>query len=116
MRSDEHWQARRPYWLKWVRKSGDQQGITMTPKKPQEKKRPIRTNIDQAKRLVRIVIGCTVLLLGLAMVVLPGPAIIVIPVGLAILATEFVWAKRLMARFTDGANAIRKKYPKNRRN
>jgi len=87
----------------------------MTTSNPQNKKRPIRTSIDQAKRLVRIVIGFTVVLAGLAMVVLPGPAIIVIPLGLAILATEFVWAKRLMARFTDGANPIRNKYSKNRR-
>ncbi|MDA3971363.1 MAG: hypothetical protein PF442_08425, partial [Desulfobulbaceae bacterium] len=39
----------RPSWLKWVRKGEDQQGITMTSSKPREKKRPIRTNIDQAK-------------------------------------------------------------------
>ena len=30
------------------------------------------------------------------MIVLPGPAVVVIPVGLAILATEFVWARRLL--------------------
>ena len=30
------------------------------------------------------------------MIVLPGPAIIVIPVGLGILATEFIWARRLL--------------------
>lgn len=48
------------------------------------------------KRAVVAVIGFTVLLIGLAMVVLPGPAIVVIPLGLAILATEFVWARRLL--------------------
>jgi len=37
-------------------------------------------------------------LLGLAMIVLPGPAIVVIPAGLAILATEFIWAKRWLAK------------------
>jgi uncharacterized protein (TIGR02611 family) len=49
------------------------------------------------KRIKRILIGIaggTVLLLGIVMIFLPGPAIIVIPAGLAILATEFVWAKR----------------------
>jgi uncharacterized protein (TIGR02611 family) len=50
------------------------------------------------RRAVVAVIGFTVLLIGLAMVVLPGPAVIVIPLGLAILATEFVWAKRLLER------------------
>ncbi len=51
----------------------------------------------QARKLVIFVIGVTVLLIGVAMIVLPGPATIVIPIGLAILATEFVWAKRLLA-------------------
>jgi tellurite resistance protein TerC len=35
------------------------------------------------------------------MLVLPGPAIIVIPAGLAILATEFAWARRLLHRARD---------------
>ena len=45
------------------------------------------------------------------MVVLPGPAIVVIPLGLAILATEFVWARRLLqkARATIARNGTRKK-------
>ena len=50
------------------------------------------------RRAVVAVIGFTVLLIGLAMVVLPGPAVIVIPLGLAILATEFVWARRLLEK------------------
>lgn len=50
------------------------------------------------RRAVVAVIGFTVLLIGLAMVILPGPAIVVIPLGLAILATEFVWARRLLER------------------
>src|ERR1041384_1706154 len=42
--------------------------------------------------------GFTVLLIGIAMMVLPGPAIVVIPLGLAILATEFVWARSLLKK------------------
>lgn len=45
------------------------------------------------KRIGIAVIGTTLLLLGLAMVVLPGPAFIVIPLGIAVLATEFAWAR-----------------------
>ena len=45
-----------------------------------------------AKRVIVGVVGTTVLLFGIALLVLPGPAFIVIPVGLAILATEFAWA------------------------
>jgi hypothetical protein len=47
-----------------------------------------------ARRVVVGVVGGTVLLIGLALVFLPGPAFIVIPLGLAILASEFAWARR----------------------
>jgi tellurite resistance protein TerC len=50
------------------------------------------------RKLIIGIIGGTVLLIGVALIVLPGPAIIVIPVGLAILATEFAWAKRALIR------------------
>lgn len=52
--------------------------------------------LRQARRLVVAVVGSTVLLIGIALLVLPGPAFVVIPVGLAILATEFAWARRLL--------------------
>jgi len=55
-------------------------------------------NVPWLRKAIVSVIGFTVLLIGLAMTVLPGPAIIVIPLGLAILATEFVWAQRLLKR------------------
>ena len=44
------------------------------------------------------VIGGSIILVGLIMIVLPGPAIIVVPVGFAILATEFAWARRVWRR------------------
>jgi Putative transmembrane protein (PGPGW) len=50
------------------------------------------------RKLIIALIGGTVLLIGVALIVLPGPAFIVIPIGLAILATEFAWAKRAVAR------------------
>jgi uncharacterized protein (TIGR02611 family) len=53
-------------------------------------------NIKWLRRAIVGVIGFTVLLVGVAMIVLPGPAFLVIPLGLAILATEFVWAKALL--------------------
>lgn len=54
--------------------------------------------LRQAKRLIIAIIGFTVLGIGLAMIVLPGPAFIVIPIGLGILATEFVWARNLLKK------------------
>ncbi len=58
-------------------------------------------NIRWLRRAIVAVVGFTVLLVGIAMIVLPGPAFIVIPLGLAILATEFVWAARLLQRARD---------------
>ena len=42
--------------------------------------------------------GFLVLLTGLAMVVMPGPAVVVIPIGLAILSLEFIWAEQLLEK------------------
>jgi hypothetical protein len=55
---------------------------------------PELTAMKRIKRIIVAVVGGTVLAVGLALVVLPGPAFIVIPAGLAILAMEFAWAKR----------------------
>ena len=55
-------------------------------------------NYHVAKRVVVVVIGGTVTLVGLVLIVLPGPAFVVIPVGLSILATEFLWAKRWLRK------------------
>jgi len=63
--------------------------------------------VKQAKRLIIAVIGFTVLLTGLAMIVLPGPALVVIPIGLAILATEYVWARRLLDRVKSSASSVK---------
>lgn len=50
------------------------------------------------RKLIIALIGGTVLLIGIALIVLPGPAFIVIPIGLAILATEFTWARRAVVK------------------
>ena len=52
------------------------------------------TLVKRVKRVIVLIVGGTVLALGIALIVLPGPAFIVIPAGLAILAVEFEWARR----------------------
>ena len=64
------------------------------------------TTIKTARRVAIAIIGGTVVLLGLVMIVLPGPAILVIPAGLAILGTEFAWARWLLKRIRARTNAI----------
>jgi len=48
------------------------------------------------KRIGIAIGGGAVLLVGIAMIVLPGPSVLVIPMGLAILAIEFAWARHLL--------------------
>ncbi len=63
---------------------------------------------SQAKRLIKIVFGFTLLIIGIILIVLPGPATVVIPSALAILATEFVWARKLLKKFDTGVkNGLR---------
>ncbi|SJZ66528.1 TIGR02611 family protein [Trichlorobacter thiogenes] len=52
--------------------------------------------LRKARQLVVAVVGVTVVIIGIIMIFTPGPAIVVIPLGLGILATEFVWAKDLL--------------------
>ncbi len=56
-----------------------------------------------AKRWIMIVFGFTLLLIGtlLAIPGVPGPGILVIWAGLAILAVEFIWARKLLKKFKD---------------
>jgi uncharacterized protein (TIGR02611 family) len=60
--------------------------------------RIVRMGVRSARRIVIGVVGLTAVLVGIALLVLPGPAFLVIPIGLGILAIEFEWARRLLRR------------------
>ncbi|MBI4218256.1 MAG: PGPGW domain-containing protein [Elusimicrobia bacterium] len=51
-----------------------------------------------ARRMIVLVFGGTLLLLGIVLIFLPGPALLILPVALAVLGSEFVWARRLLKR------------------
>jgi uncharacterized protein (TIGR02611 family) len=55
----------------------------------------------RVKRIIVGIVGFTILVIGVFLLVLPGPAFLVIPLGLGILATEFVWAKKLLRKVKD---------------
>lgn len=61
------------------------------------------------RKLLVGIMGGTVLLIGIIMIVTPGPAIIVIPAGLAILATEFAWAKHYKNRLEEKWAQLRRR-------
>jgi uncharacterized protein (TIGR02611 family) len=58
------------------------------------------------KRSAVTIVGAALLALGLAMMVLPGPGILVIVAGLAVLATEYVWARSLLRRARNQAEKV----------
>jgi len=72
----------------------------------------MRFGLESRPRLRRFLIGTigfSVVLIGLVMIVLPGPAILIVPLGFAILASEFAWARRVWRRGTILVSRIRGK-------
>ncbi|MGH9743887.1 MAG: PGPGW domain-containing protein [Candidatus Acidiferrum sp.] len=63
--------------------------------------------VEQVRRLSRIIAGFTLLLIGIVMLITPGPGWLVIFLGLGLLAAEFVWAKRLMDRMKKEGGRVR---------
>ncbi len=60
-------------------------------------------------RVLYVVVGFTVLGAGLAMLLLPGPAFIAIPIGLALLSLEFAWAEGLLGRALQQGEIAKRK-------
>ena len=58
----------------------------------------MNTTYKWARRIAVSLVGGTVLLIGLIMIVTPGPALVFIPAGLAILSVEFAWARYWLKR------------------
>lgn len=46
-----------------------------------------------ARRIAILAVGSTIVIIGIVMLVTPGPGLIVIPIGLAVLGLEFAWAR-----------------------
>ena len=66
--------------------------------------------ILRRKSLVAV-LGSALLIAGLAMLFLPGPAIVVSPAALAILAVEFTWARRRLNWMRERYQTISSKKP-----
>jgi len=67
----------------------------------------INTAVHHTKRFVKIAVGFVLLLAGSVMLVVPGPGLVTIALGLALLATEFLWARQLLARLKGKGIQIR---------
>jgi uncharacterized protein (TIGR02611 family) len=66
--------------------------------------------LQHAKRVIKVVFGFTLLAVGILLLVLPGPGLVVIALGLALLAGEFVWARRLLDRVKAGATSVKDRF------
>lgn len=75
---------------RWQRLIGTQAGIA----------------VRHARRAVVFVIGMTIVAIGVVMLVTPGPAMVVIPLGLGVLAVEFAWARRFLERIKLQARSV----------
>lgn len=65
--------------------------------------RTLSTTAKGLRKLIVLLLGVSVVLVGVIMLVTPGPAVVVIPAGMGLLATEFLWARRLLVRLRNGA-------------
>ena len=67
---------------------------------------PMNSTYRWARRIAISLVGGTVLLLGVVMIVTPGPALVFIPAGLAILGVEYAWARYWLKRVRDKTRAV----------
>ena len=74
-----------------------------------EQQRAMRAIVRHTRRLVIAVIGGTVVLIGAALLVLPGPGLVVIAFGITILALEFAWARRLIEKGKIAVQRIKRR-------
>jgi len=62
----------------------------------------VKITYKVARRIAILTLGSTILAVGIVMIVAPGPAIVVIPIGLAVLGAEFAWAKIWLRKLREG--------------
>ena len=77
--------------------------MTETPERSKwaERLEERRLRYQARGRLYRVgftAVGVVVTLAGLVMLITPGPALVIIPIGLAMLAMEFAWAERALEK------------------
>jgi uncharacterized protein (TIGR02611 family) len=64
-------------------------------------------SLQQTKRFLKILFGFTLLVLGVVMIVTPGPGWLVIALALGVLAAEFVWARQLLDHMKERGDRLK---------
>ena len=72
-------------------------------------KRETHRDRSRVVRILWALVGFTLLLAGIAMMIAPGPAFVVIPIGLAILSLEFRWAENMLEKSLEQADKAAQK-------
>jgi uncharacterized protein (TIGR02611 family) len=75
-----------------------------------DSKHPLYVPYRMAKRIVIGIVGGSVLVIGICLIVLPGPAFVVIPVGLGILGLEFAWARSWLKKAKAKAEEVARNF------
>lgn len=70
----------------------------------------VKVTYKTARRIVVLAVGSTVVLFGIVMLVTPGPGLVVIPIGLAILGAEFAWARIWLRKVRESISHQNSKY------
>jgi uncharacterized protein (TIGR02611 family) len=92
--------------------SGSAEQAQQKPKIVRRLEKQRETHKEEHGRIYRaafVVAGLVLTLGGIAMLVLPGPAFVVIPVGLAILSLEFAWAGHMLDKSLEQAQVAQQK-------
>lgn len=88
---------------------GETRSEARTPNMPDSGKTRGNSTLRSAKRIIIAVVGGTLSALGVALLVLPGPGILVVGAGVSILATEFVWARHFLHKARDAVSQVKAK-------
>jgi len=75
----------------------------------------IRFILRSSRRIAVSAVGAVLVAAGLVMLVLPGPGLVVIAVGFAVLGTEYAWAASVLDRGKAAAAAVGRRIPRPRR-
>ena len=64
-------------------------------------------SLQQTKRFLKILFGFTLFVLGVVMIVTPGPGWLVIALALGVLAAEFVWARQILDHMKEQGDRLK---------
>ena len=64
-------------------------------------------SLQQTKRFLKMLFGFTLLVLGIIMIITPGPGWLVILIALGVLAAEFVWARQLLDHMKEQGDRLK---------